>query len=95
MWQTELRLQKFTFNSQDADFAKVASVAQDNKLFDAVVCNNCKFSFLDDVHLSADVALLTDIISWTVDLRLQLQHQLHQQTRLAVRKDTNLQHNTD
>ena len=86
-------LSKSTFDSQDADLAKVASITQNDKLFDSVVSDNSEFSLFDDVHLSANVALLTDVISWTVDLRLQLQHQLHQQAGLAVRKDTNLHDN--
>lgn len=84
----------FTFYSQDADLTKVASITQDHKLLDTIICDNGKFPLLDDVHLSANVALLTDVVSWTVDLRLQLQHELHQQTGLAVRKDTNLHNNT-
>lgn len=86
---------RFTFNRQDADLTKVASVTQDDKLRDAVVGNNSQFSLLDDVHLSANVALLTDVVSGAVDLRLQLQHQLHQQAGLAVGKDTNLHNDTE
>lgn len=80
-----------TFNSQDADLAKVASITQNHKLCDPIISHHCQFSFLDDVHFSADVALLTDVISRTVDLRLKLQHQLHQQAGLAVCKYSNLQ----
>lgn len=86
---------RFTFDSQDADLSKVASIAQDDKLFDAVISDNSEFSLLDDIHLPADVALLTDVVARTVDLRLQLQHQLHQQAGLTVCKDPNLHQHTE
>lgn len=89
-----------TFNCQDADLSEVAPIAQNHKLRDAIVGDHSQFALLDDVHFPTDVALLADVVAWTVDLRLQLQHQFHQQTGLAVSEDTNLQdhthtHNTD
>lgn len=83
-----------TFNCQDADLSEVAPIAQNHKLCDAIVGDHSQFALLDDVHFPTDVALLADVVAWTVDLRLQLQHQFHQQTGLAVSEDTNLQDHT-
>lgn len=62
---------RLTFDSKNTDLAKVASIAENNKLRDTVVSNDSQFSLLDDVHLSANITLLTDVVSRTVDLRLQ------------------------
>lgn len=83
-----------TFNCQDTDLSEVAPIAQNHKLCDAIVGDHSQFALLDDVHFPTDVALLADVVAWTVDLRLQLQHQFHQQTSLAVSEDTNLQDHT-
>ena len=79
-----------TFDGQNTDLSKVAAVAEDHKLLDAVVRHHGQLSLLDDVHLPADVPLLTDVVPGAVHLGLQLQHQLHQQPGLAVRKDLHL-----
>lgn len=85
-----LNCQNPTFDSQDANLSEVASVTQDNKLCDSIISNHSQFSLLDDVHLATNVSFFADIVSWTVDLWLQFQHQLHQQASLTVRKDAHL-----
>ncbi len=75
---------------EDADLSEVASVTQHHELRDSVVRHHGQLSFFNDVHLPADVALLADVVSGAVDLRLELQHQLHQKPGLAVREDAHL-----
>lgn len=63
-----------TFDSQDANFSKVASITQDDKLCDSIISDHSEFSLFDDVHLPTDVSFLADIVTWTIDLWLQFQH---------------------
>lgn len=78
-----------SFNVQNADLAEAAAGGEKSVLCDAVVCHHRQLPLFDDVHLLPYVPLPADVVPWAEDLRPQLEHQLHQQSRLAVLKNAN------
>lgn len=99
LWKMNTELNWTTFDVQDADFPEAAAGSEQSVLCDPIVGHHCQLSLLNDIHLLPYVSFPADVVSRTEDLRPQLEHQLHQQSCLAVLKNPNflqsLQMNVD
>lgn len=67
-----------------------SAFSQYAELHDAIVSCHRQLALLDNILLTADVALLTDVVAEAEDLRLQLEHQLNQQACFAFSEDADL-----
>ena len=72
-----------TGNIKNTDFAEDDAVSERREHLGPVVGNHRQPTAFDDVQLLADVALTTHVVAGAEHGQLQLEYQLHQQSRLA------------